>query len=121
MCRHVRTDQLLKAIPGRLLASFCTSFSFGLALLLSNLYDPYRVLNFLVTPLSKAFDPSLAFLAVGALPLLTLLTFSTSGDTAQPINGGKRTIPASSISRNITSRLLLGAVIFGIGWGLSGV
>lgn len=77
------------------------------------------MLNFLITPLSKAFDPSLAFLAAGALPLLTLLTFSTKGDTATPANGGKRTIPDSSTSKNITTRLITGAVIFGIGWGMA--
>ncbi|THU85459.1 hypothetical protein K435DRAFT_843257 [Dendrothele bispora CBS 962.96] len=58
----------------RLLTYFLTSFEFALALRLSDLSNPLKVLSFLILPFppihaQQAFDPSLAFLAASALPL----------------------------------------------------
>ncbi len=93
------------------------SIEFALALRLSNLVDPLRVISFLLLPLHQAFDPSLAFLAIGALPLTILLCHCNHGPE-KPHIGGEWTIPQDG---TIDVELLVGAGIFGIGWGLSGV
>lgn len=101
----------------RLFSSFICAISFGISLRLSNLSEANRVIRFLATPLSPTFDPSLAFLALGAIPLGALLFHFARGD-GQPRLGGKTTIPEGN---PVTARLLVGAAIFGVGWGMSGI
>jgi uncharacterized membrane protein YedE/YeeE len=64
-----------------------------------------------------AFDPSLAFLTVGALPLSILLYLFYRGPEKARL-GGSWNVPKNGI---IDSKLLVGAAVFGIGWGISGV
>ncbi|KAG2041657.1 hypothetical protein BDR03DRAFT_1088890 [Suillus americanus] len=98
------------------LASFLTSLAFAFSLRLGNMVDPHKVLAFLTLPLSSAFDLTLAFVAANALPLATLLY--RYARVEQPKLGGKWNIPTST---KIDCRLILGSVIFGIGWGIAGV
>ncbi|KAG1735840.1 hypothetical protein EDD22DRAFT_1045313 [Suillus occidentalis] len=100
----------------RYLASFLTSLVFALSLCLGNMVAPHRVLAFLALPLSSAFDPTLTFVAGSALPLAALLY--RYARVEQPKLGGKCNIPTST---KIDWRLILGSVIFGIGWGIAGV
>lgn len=100
----------------RYLASFLTSLVFALSLRLGNLVAPHKVLAFLALPLSSAFDPTLTFVAGSALPLAALLY--RYARVEQPKLGGKCNIPTST---KIDWRLILGSVIFGIGWGIAGV
>lgn len=101
----------------RTLAFVTTSVQFALALQLSGLTDPIRVLSFLLLPFHKAFDPSLAFLAAGALPLGIALYRYARGNEI-PRLGGKWSIPKPG---SIDTKLVLGAAIFGVGWGMAGV
>ncbi|KAF6763946.1 hypothetical protein DFP72DRAFT_1136997 [Ephemerocybe angulata] len=101
----------------RTLAFVTTSVQFALALQLSGLTDPTRVLSFLLLPFHKAFDPSLAFLAAGALPLGIALYRYARGNEI-PRLGGKWSIPKPG---SIDTKLVLGAAIFGVGWGMAGV
>lgn len=103
--------------PLRILAFFTTSVQFALALQLSGLTDPIRVISFLLLPLHRAFDPSLAFLAAGALPLAIGLYRYGRGNEV-PALGGKWGIPKGG---PIDLKLLTGAAIFGVGWGMAGV
>jgi hypothetical protein len=103
--------------PLRVLAFFTTSVQFALALQLSGLTDPIRVISFLLLPLHKAFDPSLAFLAAGALPLAIGLYRYGRGNEI-PALGGKWGIPKGG---PIDLKLLTGAAIFGVGWGMAGI
>ena len=64
-----------------------------------------------------SFDPSLAFLALGALPLIWGLYQYASNDEEPPA-GGLRAIPEPEM---IDTKLLGGAAIFGVGWGLAGI
>ncbi len=88
---------------------------FGFGLMVSGMVDPQRVLDFL--DLAGAWDPSLAlviFAAVAAawIPLRMALR------RGRPLLGGMLEFPrATGISR----RLVVGSVLFGIGWGLCGV
>jgi uncharacterized membrane protein YedE/YeeE len=125
------------------------SFHFALALQLGTLTLPQRVVSFLALPFatSDLFDPTLFWLAVGAIPLSIVLyrtgveiatsnaTFndteikqkrSTNGyahptkdsSTPLPLLGGSWSIPNNT---RITLRLLAGAALFGMGWALEGV
>jgi hypothetical protein len=98
------------------LASFLTSLAFAFSLRLGNMVDPHKVLTFLISPFSSAFDPSLVFLAGSALPLAALL--HRYAGVEQPSFSGNPNIPTST---KIDLRLVLGSVIFGMGWGISGV
>jgi hypothetical protein len=53
--------------------ALCSAVEFVFALRLSNVTDARRVLVFLLTPAHAAFDLSLAYLAVGAITLTSLL------------------------------------------------
>jgi uncharacterized membrane protein YedE/YeeE len=75
---------------------------------LSNLTNARRVLGFLLTPAHSAFDPSLAYLAVGAVPLTSLLYHI--GTVHVQLKKGK-----------VDGRLLVGAALFGVGWGIEGI
>ncbi|KAJ3814956.1 hypothetical protein EV368DRAFT_78103 [Lentinula lateritia] len=101
----------------RLLALLSTTVDFALALRLSNLTDPEKVTAFLLLPFHPAFDPSLAFLAIGAIPIGAALYHFFRGPE-KPVLGGPWAIPKSG---NVDAKLLLGSVLFGIGWGASGL
>ena len=101
----------------RRLASFLTAVQFGLGLYLSSLTVPSRIVRFLVTPFHRDFDPTLVFLALGALPVATVSYFYGRGEE-KPRLGGKWTIPKGG---EIDTRLLAGAAIFGVGWGIEGL
>ncbi|KAF8077849.1 hypothetical protein FPV67DRAFT_1463219 [Lyophyllum atratum] len=101
----------------RLLVFLATGFEFALALRLSNLSEPARVLSFLSLPFRPAFDPSLAFLAVGALPTSIMLYKDFRG-SEKPLLGGLWSIPKGG---PIDLQLIAGAALFGIGWGLAGI
>jgi len=94
-------------VLARQAVAFCTAFAFALSLRLSNLSDPRRVLAFLLTPAHTAFDPSLVYLAVGALPLASVLY--RVGSVRLERKG------------KVDGRLFAGAALFGIGWGIAGI
>ena len=101
----------------RSFASLVTAVQFGLGLHLTSLTIPSRIVQFLVTPFHRSFDPTLAFLALGALPVAIVSYYYGRGDE-KPRLGGRWAIPkAGAVDR----RLLVGAAIFGIGWGVQGL
>ncbi|KAF9469165.1 hypothetical protein BDZ94DRAFT_1207145 [Collybia nuda] len=101
----------------RLLAYLSTGFEFALALRLSNLSEANRVLGFLLLPFSSAFDPSLAFLSLGALPLSIILYRFHRGPEKARL-GGPWAIPKGG---HVDRKLLGGAALFGVGWGMAGI
>lgn len=101
----------------RLVANITNGFNFAIALHFSNLTQPTRVISFLLLPFDGSFDPSLAYLAIGALPLVTLLYHFGRGKE-QPRLGGQWAVPKNT---KVDFNLVLGAAIFGVGWGLGGI
>ena len=87
---------------------------FGVGLVISGMTRPDKVIGFL--DLFGAFDPTLAFVMVGAiavhLPLRRLVVKRPS-----PVMGARFLEPAPAA---IDGRLLTGAVLFGVGWGVTG-
>jgi len=101
----------------RVFTYLATSIQFALALRLSNLSEASRVLSFLILPIHRGFDPSLALVAVGALSVgIPLYQYARGNEI--PRLGGKWSIPRGG---EITSKLLIGSTIFGIGWGMAGI
>jgi len=101
----------------RAVTYFVTSVQFALALRVSNLTEASRVLGFLVLPFHRAFDSSLAFLALSATPVGIMLYHRARGGE-RPRIGGKWSIPTGG---EINSKLLIGSAVFGVGWGLVGI
>ena len=101
----------------RLVSHFSSGFEFALALRLSNLSDPTRVLSFLLLPIHQSFDPSLAFLAAGALPVSMILYHFCRGPE-KPRLGGVWAVPKGG---QIDSKMIIGASLFGVGWGIAGI
>lgn len=89
---------------------------FGAGLAVSGMADPSRVVGFL--DIAGKWDPSLVFVMAGALGTYALGMFAW-----RERFGGRGlfgcTLPRGK-SDPIDWRLLGGAAIFGIGWGLSG-
>ncbi|OQK16955.1 YeeE/YedE family protein [Methyloprofundus sedimenti] len=87
---------------------------FGLGLALSQMIDPNKVLNFL--DVTGDWDPSLAFVMIGALAV-TILSFHFILKRSAPLLDSGFHVTKQVI---INRPLLLGAGLFGIGWGMTG-
>ena len=76
--------------------------------------DPAKVLGFL--DLAGAWDPSLALVMAGAIAVGGL-AFAVAKRRTVSFLGAAMKLPTS---RDIDRRLLIGSVLFGIGWGVAG-
>lgn len=99
-----------------LLISLLSGLLFGLGLALSGMVDPARVLGFL--DVAGAWDPSLAFVMGGALLVFMPGYFLLVRPRSQSLLG--EACPVAPSSR-LDGRLLGGAALFGIGWGMAGI
>ena len=87
---------------------------FGLGLALSQMINPNKVLNFL--DVTGNWDPSLMFVMIGAL-LVTMISFHFIFKRKAPLLVEEFHLPTHKL---INKPLLIGAALFGIGWGMSG-
>ena len=95
-------------------ASFC-GLIFGTGLIVSGMAQPAKVLNFL--DLFGNWDPSLAFVMAAALAVTGAGNWIARSRT-QPLVATQFYLPGNSA---ISANLLFGSILFGIGWGLSGL
>lgn len=95
-------------------ASLLAGLVFGLGLIVSGMADPAKVLGFL--DLAGAWDPSLALVMAGAIAVGSL-GFIVAGRRTQTVLGTPMKLPTSTV---IDRRLVLGSLLFGVGWGLAG-
>ena len=96
-------------------ASFTTGFVFGLGLLVSGMVNPAKVLGFL--DLAGAWDPSLALVMAGAVAV-GAGAFAYMKKRTRTLLGAPVLLPGA---RKIDRRLILGSLVFGVGWGLAGI
>jgi uncharacterized membrane protein YedE/YeeE len=96
------------------LFGFASGLAFGLGLILAGMTDPLKVKGFL--DLAGAWDPSLALVMGGAIAL-GVLVFARAARRDRSWTGTAMEIPAN---RTIDRRLVLGGVLFGVGWGIAG-
>lgn len=96
------------------LVSLACGVLFGFGLALGGMTDPAKVVGFL--DLAGRWDPSLAFVMIGAL-MVTLPSFQFLIRRGRPLLETRFFLPAR---RDLDGRLMAGASLFGIGWGLAG-
>ena len=97
------------------IASFLAGLVFGLGLIVSGMANPAKVLGFL--DLTGTWDPSLAFVMVGAISV-GILAFAIARRRTASFLGLHMKVPGE---RPIDRRLVGGSVVFGIGWGIAGI
>ena len=96
------------------LNAFLVGLLFGLGLIISGMTDPSKVIGFL--DLAGAWDPSLAFVMGGAI-LIGTTAFTVAKKRQRSLLGAPMRLSSAT---GLDSRLLLGSLVFGIGWGMSG-
>ena len=99
---------------GRILGGLTAGLLFGAGLSISGMINPAKVIGFL--DLAGKWDPSLAFVMLGGLAV-TAIGYRTVLRRNRPMFEQGFTLPTRS---DIDRPLLLGAGLFGIGWGLGG-
>ncbi len=94
--------------------SLLSGFIFGLGLTVSSMTNPAKVVGFL--DITDNWDPSLMFVMIGAIAISAPLFYLLRNKT-KPLFDLNFEIPTI---KNINKKLILGALIFGIGWGMVG-
>ena len=98
----------------RSFSSFISGLLFGLGLILSGMTDPRNIIGFL--DVTGSWNPQLALVMLGAVSV-TYFAFRYVNRRVRSWLGEPIDLPKS---RTIDVRLLAGAMLFGIGWGLVG-
>ena len=96
------------------LTVFTSGMLFGAGVTISGMVNPMKVLNFL--DISGAWDATL-ILVMGAGLLVTLISYQIIFRRKAPMFAPSFRLPTSE---DIDAKLLSGAALFGVGWGLSG-
>jgi uncharacterized membrane protein YedE/YeeE len=100
---------------GKNISGLLAGLVFGIGLTLSQMLNPAKVLAFL--DILGNWDPSLAFVMGGAL-LVTAIGYRLVWQREKPAFADRFQVPGN---RTIDTRLAIGAIMFGIGWGLVGL
>jgi uncharacterized protein len=87
---------------------------FGLGLMLSGMGNPAKVQNFL--DIFGVWDPSLGLVMGGAIAV-GLVAFTWAKKRRTSLLGEPMQLPTATV---IDAKLLTGAALFGVGWGLAG-
>ena len=97
-----------------LLTALLSGLLFGAGLALSGMVNPAKVLNFL--DLAGSFDATLLFVLGGAV-VTTFIGYRLVLARSGPLFADRFRLPDRT---DIDARLLAGAAVFGLGWGLTG-
>jgi uncharacterized membrane protein YedE/YeeE len=95
-------------------ACFACGLVFALGLGLSGMTQPTKIIGFL--DVTGAWDPSLAFVMVGAIGVHFVFV-RVARRTREPLFGGAFAWPSKTA---VDGRLIAGAALFGVGWGIAG-
>jgi uncharacterized membrane protein YedE/YeeE len=98
--------------------AFASGAVFSAGLSLSGMTKPAKVLAFL--DVAGSWDPSLAFVMVGAIAV-TAIAFRASVRRGSPVPVLEDELRVPSVRARIDAKLVVGAAVFGLGWGLSGL
>jgi len=96
-----------------ILMSFISGLMMSIGLIISGMINPKKVIGFL--DLFGSFDPTLVFVMAGAL-VVTFIGYRLAG-SAKPLLCESFDLPKKN---KIDRPLIMGASIFGVGWGLAG-
>ncbi len=97
-------------------SAFLSGLVFGLGLIVAQMTNPAKVLGFL--DVAGKWDPSLAFVMIGALVTLGVLQYFIKNSAQNKSDKPSKLIAVNS---KIDVKLMVGSSIFGIGWGLAGL
>ena len=97
-----------------IVTSLLAGLVFGLGLIVSGMANPAKVLGFL--DLAGRWDPSLAFVMAGAIGV-GVVAFAVARTRTRSFLGAEMKL---STARHIDRRLIVGGLLFGIGWGVAG-
>lgn len=103
----------MKTALNRGLGGLLCGFVFGLGLAVSQMTDPEKVTSFLMV--GAGWDPSLLLVMAAALAVTFVGYRYQRSD--EPLFDTTFHLPTA---RNVELRLVGGAAIFGVGWGLAG-
>jgi hypothetical protein len=95
--------------------SLVSGIIFSVGLVISEMINPEKVLGFL--DLFGNWDPSLAFVMIGALIVSSPL-FHIIKNKEKPLFAEKFNY---SNNKEVNNRLIVGSALFGAGWGLGGL
>ena len=98
----------------RMAATYLIGLLFGSGIVLSGMANPAKVLNFF--DVFGAWDPSLMFVMGGAV-VTTFVGYRLVLALQAPLIAPRFMLPTATA---IDRRLLFGAGLFGIGWGIAG-
>lgn len=98
----------------RILIALLAGLIFGIGLIVGGMTNPAKVLAFL--DITGDWDPSLAFVMMGAIAI-GFFAFKSASKQSQSLLGLPMRLPDT---RLIDLRLVIGAGLFGLGWGLAG-
>lgn len=96
-------------------SAFAAGLLFGLGLIVSGMANPLKVLAFL--DVTGRWDPSLAFVMAGAVAV-SAVGYRVARRRGRPVLATRLDLPTR---RNLDPRLIAGAAVFGLGWGLVGL
>jgi uncharacterized membrane protein YedE/YeeE len=104
----------------KFLTSFIAGLLFGIGLIVAQMVNPQKVLNFLdITSSGKGgWDGSLMLVMGAGLVVFSSGYFFLIKPRNKPMLAEQFFIPERKL---IDNKLLLGAVFFGLGWGLTGI
>ncbi len=98
----------------KLIITFLSGLLFGLGLIVSGMTNPKKVIGFL--DLFGNWDPSLALVMGSAIPV-TFLAFRWLGKKQRTFFNDELHLPGTT---HINIELIIGSLLFGIGWALAG-
>ena len=104
-------------LPLRLAPYFLAGVTFSLGLLVSGMADPQKVLGFLLPTHADRFDPSMLMVVLGGV-IPNAIHWALMSKGKPQLAWEKWSVPNRTL---VDWRLLAGAVVFGMGWGLAGV
>jgi uncharacterized membrane protein YedE/YeeE len=97
------------------LAALACGLIFGWGLLISGMVEPTKVIGFL--DILGTWDPSLAVVMAGAL-VVSGVGFRLVAARQRPVLAAQSLWPTRT---NVDPPLVIGAILFGLGWGLVGL
>lgn len=103
----------------RVISALIAGAVFGAGLVLSGMANPQKVLAFLDLGAiaSNGWDPSLALVMAGAL-LVAVPGYALARARTKPALAEKFDWPVATA---IDRKLVVGSLLFGIGWGIAGI
>ncbi len=102
---------MIKELP----VAIFSGLLFGAGLAISGMADPSRVRGFL--DVLGNWDPTLMFVMGSAVFVMAIAWF-IQGRLSSPLISPRFSLPETS---KLDARLIVGAVLFGIGWGIAGL